>query len=378
VSGLQGRVHALIAGADGTLYAALIGQIARSADGGHSWTLHSAGLPPGERILDLAVAPDNPALVYAAAWDDLYVSTDRGDHWAHSGDNLGYPDVNALAWDGSGNLLAATRAGLYRQAPDRTAWEDVLDLHDRTVLTVDVAGDGRTLYAGCFGELFRSTDGGVTWSAVASELTDVGIAGLVVDPADFEHLLAWMAFGRVHESWDGGQTWIARWEGLGNVRPVTAIHRSSSGRLFVGTEDGLFRWEPATQSWQPLSLPSIAPTIFTVETNTRDAGIIYAGATDGLWRSSDDGQTWHHWGNGLEGKTVTALALSPTADRIAFAGTRHLGLYLTLDGGVTWLAVWKDRLATASVRDVLFSNDGTTVYVASDQGLWQGEINVTR
>jgi photosystem II stability/assembly factor-like uncharacterized protein len=369
---LDSRAHAFAVGADGSVYAALVGQVARSPDGSRTWEQHGSGLRPDDRVLDLAASAADPDLLYAAAWDGLYASTDGGRNWLQRGNNLGYPDVNALAWDGSGNLLVGTRSGLYRRAPNATAWEAVPDIEGRPVLTMAGAGDGRNFYAGCSGGLFRSTDGGRTWSEVISELTDVGIAGLVVDPANSDHLHAWAAFGRVHESWDGGQTWVARWEGLGNVRPVTAIHRTGAGRLYVGAEDGLFRWEPASEAWQLLSLPLIAPTVFVVGSDARDAEALYAGATDGLWRSADGGKSWSRWGKGLEGKTVTALAISPADRRNAFAGTRHMGLYVTTDRGETWQPAWQDRLKTASVRDVLFSRDGGVVYVASDQGVLRG------
>jgi photosystem II stability/assembly factor-like uncharacterized protein len=204
-------------------------------------------------------------------------------------------------------------------------------------------------------------------------LSDDGIAGLVVDPADADHLHAWVAFGRIHESQDGGRNWIARWEGLGDVRPVTAIHRTQEGQFYVGAEDGLFRWSAERQAWQPLSLPLVAPTVFVVESDSGTQGAVYAGATDGLWRSPDDGKTWSRWDTGLEGVTVTALAISPADAHVAFAGTRHMGLYVTTDGGTSWQPAWEGRLAAASVRDVLFSDDGKVVYVASDRGIWRGK-----
>jgi photosystem II stability/assembly factor-like uncharacterized protein len=80
----------------------------------------------------------------------------------------------------------------------------------------------------------------------------------------------------------------------------------------------------------------------------------------------------------MEGMTVTALAISPADTRIVLAGTRHAGLYMTVDGGATWQPAWDGRLATASVRDILFSRDGRMVYVASDQGIWQGGVNGAR
>ncbi len=376
--GLEGRVHAFVAGADGRIYAALSGQAARSADGGRSWAAFSAGLQPNERVLDLAVDPADPNRLYAAAWDGIYLSSNGGQNWARSDDGPGYPDVNVLAWDAEGNLLAGTRSGLFRREPEAAVWEPVPDLQGRTISALACAADGRTFYAGCAGGLFRSADGGRTWSAVPSELGDVRIASLVVDPADPDHLLAWVAFGRVHESRDGGQTWTARWEGLGDVRPVTAIHRTNEGRIYVGAEDGLFRWEPARQSWEPLALPLAAPTVFEVASDARMARAVYVGATDGLWRNMDSGHSWSRWGKGLEGATVTALAISPADRQLAFAATRHMGLYVTTDGGATWRPAWEGRLASASVRDILFSSDSTAVYVASDRGIWRGEVDGAR
>lgn len=388
VTGLEGRVHAFAAGPDGSLFAALTGQIARSTDGGRTWEAHGTGLRPGDRVFDLIISPDNPELIYAAAWDGIYSSSDGGQGWRHLSDGrqswdrrttgLGYPDVNVLAWGGQGDLLAGARAGLYRQTGVQDAWAAVASRAGRPVLVLAEAGNGRDFYAGLQGGLIRSADGGRTWSEIPSELTSHGIAGLVVEPSDPDHLHAWVAFGRVHESQDGGRNWAARWEGLGNVRPVTAIHRALAGQMYAGAEDGLFRWDEVRQAWLSLPLPLVAPTVFAVETDARAAGVVYAGATDGIWRSPDGGVTWRRWGAGLAGITVTTLALSPADLQIAFAGTRHMGLYVTGDGGATWQPTWEGRLAAASVRDILFSRDGGTVYVASSQGICRGEVHGAR
>jgi photosystem II stability/assembly factor-like uncharacterized protein len=376
--GLEGRVHAFASGPDGKVYAALAGRVARSADSGRSWEVSGDGLRPDDKVLDLAVSSADPTLIYAASWDGVYGSIDGGQHWQPTAGNVGYPDVNVLAWDSPGHLLAGARHGIYRSAEEQAAWTLLPAASGRTVLTFTDVGNGRDFYAGLSGGLLRSNDGGLTWSEVSSELSDQGIAGVAAGPADPDHLLAWVAFGRVHESQDGGRTWVARWEGLGTVRPVTAIHRTQEGSLYVGAEDGLFRWALAQRAWQALSLPLVAPTVFAIDSDQRDPQVVYAGATDGLWRSPDGGMTWKRWGDGLEGTTVTALAVSSADTEVAFAGTRHMGLYVTADGGANWQPAWDGELAAASVRDIVFSDDGATVYVASDQGVWRGETSGPR
>jgi photosystem II stability/assembly factor-like uncharacterized protein len=378
VTELEGRVHSFAAGSDGKVYAALKGRVARSDDGGASWNGSETGLPREDRVLDLAVSSADPALLFAAAWDGVYVSADGGRSWEPLANEVGYPDVSVLAWDGAGHLLAGSRSGIYWRAAVQAAWERIPGGGSRPVLSFADAENGRDFFAGLSGGLLRSTDGGRNWSEVPSELSEQGIAGLIVDPADVEHLYAWVAFGRVHESRDGGRTWAARWDGLGTVRPVTAIHRSNAGLLFAGAEDGLFRWEPASGAWRSVSLPMVAPTVFAVESDPRDPQLAIAGATDGLWRSQDGGTTWSRWGKGLEGVSVTAIAISPADRRSGFAGTRHSGLYVTGDGGATWQPAWEAGLATASVRDILFGDDGKTVYVACDQGVWRGDGHEAR
>jgi photosystem II stability/assembly factor-like uncharacterized protein len=373
--GLEGRVHGFAGGADGGIYAALAGQVARSSDGGRTWEIDGQGLRAGDKVLEVAVSPDGPALVYVAAWDGVYASSDGGRSWERRSNGLGHSDVNVLEWDGAGDLLAGTRSGLYRKARSEAAWSAVLCSDGRAVLALVDAGNGSDFYAGLSGGLARSADGGRTWSEVRSEMTDDALAGLVVDPADTDHLYAWVAFGRVHESWDGGLSWEARWEGLGDVRPVSALYGGADGQLFAGAEDGLFRWEQSAARWQWLPLPLHAPTVFGVACAAGDKRTIYAGATDGIWHSPDGGTTWARWGRGLQGVTVTVVSISPTDARIAFAGTRHAGLYSTVDAGTTWRPIWTDDLATASVRDILFSGDGATIYVASDRGIWRGALH---
>ena len=179
---------------------------------------------------------------------------------------------------------------------------------------------------------------------------------------------------RVNESWDGGRTWVTRWDGLGLTRQVFALHLDSRERFFAGATDGLFRWDSTNARWQMIATPFANQAVLVTLTDPRDANVIYAGATDSLWKSADGGTTWSRWGKGLESVTITALALNPKDARNAFAGTRYKGLYVTHDGGATWQPVWTDRLATATVRALLFDANGKAIFVATDQGIWRGVL----
>jgi photosystem II stability/assembly factor-like uncharacterized protein len=370
------RVFAFARASDGALYAALRGQVARSQDGGKHWEFSSEGLHAQDRIFDLAIAPDNPNRIYVAASDGAYRSDDGGATWARRNTGLGYADVNALTWDRSGQLLAGTRSGIYRRTSD--TWKLRDETPSCSILSFADAGDGLTFYAGTPIGLLKSADGGKTWFDIPSELTGRGITGIGADPRQPDHLYVRLLFERVNESWDGGQTWVTRWDGLGLTRQVIGLNLDSAGRLFAGANDGLFRWNSANARWQTISTPFSNQTVLVTLTDPRDANVIYAGATDSLWKSADGGTTWSRWGKGLESTTITTLALNPSDARNALAGTRYKGLFVTHDAGETWQPAWTDSLSISTVRAILFSADGKTIYTATDQGIWRGVLNESR
>jgi len=388
VPDLDRRAYGFALGADGAHYVGLNGQVARSDDGGLHWTFFDNGLHPGTDVLDLAAAFHDPARLYAAAWEGFYRSEDGGQTWKRCSQGLGNVEVDALAWDGQGWLLAGTRMGIYRWAPDADRWEPLPQgFQDRHVQVLESGPDSQVFYAGTDGGLLRSEDGGQTWVEVTSGLTGRSMPDLAVDTQSPEHLYIRLKFERVYESWDSGQNWQARWEGLGAAREVISIDLDSSGLLISGANDGLFRWEPDEGLWLRVAPDLEGQTVFTVVIDPRDEALVYAGATDGLWRSQDGGDSWDRWGKGLAGITVTAVGLDLADERVAYAGTMYEGLYITGNGGTTWRPVRDGVPATTSVRAILLSPalspsaslgvnlpkgpDGQQVYVATDQGVFR-------
>ncbi len=382
VPDLDKRAYSFALGADGAHYVGLKGQVARSDDGGLHWTFFNNGLHPGTDVLDLAVVCHDPARLYAAAWEGIYQSEDRGRTWRRCSEGLGNVEVDALAWDSQGRLLAGTRMGIYRRSPDTDEWEPLSQgFRERRVHVFESDPEGQMFYAGTDGGLLRSEDGGQTWVEVTSGLTGRAMPDLAVDPRSPEHLYVRLKFERVYESWDSGQNWAARWEGLGAAREVISTDLGSSGLLIAGANDGLFRWNSDEGLWQRVAPGLEGQTVFTVVIDPRDEAVVYAGATDGLWRSQDGGDSWSRWGEDLAGITVTAVGLDSADENNehAYAGTMYEGLYVTEDGGATWRPVRDGVPATASVRAILLSPalsgtkgpDGQQVYVATDQGVFR-------
>ena len=65
-----------------------------------------------------------------------------------------------------------------------------------------------TVYAGTWGSgVYKSTDGGATWSAVNTGLTDWMVDALAIDPANTSTIYVGTLYYGVHKSTDGGTHW---------------------------------------------------------------------------------------------------------------------------------------------------------------------------
>ncbi len=368
------RAYAFALAPDGALYAALTGRVARSGDGGQTWTYGNAGLHPEMPVLDLVIVRKQAEgyVLYAAARDGVYWSADQGRTWDRHKRGLGGVQVDALAWAADGGMLAATPAGLYRRAPGAEQWELVAQaFKHKHVYTLAGGAGSRTIYAGMQSGLLQSTDGGKTWEEVVSDLTPLGMPGVLVDPENPDHVFIRLAFERVYESGDEGETWEARWNGMETHHVVLCIARSPAGELWAGTQDGLFRWDQPGESWERVPLPATNQSVFAIAFEP-EGEATYVGATGGLWWRRD-GSGWVRCGTDRINHTVTALAVLPGGH--IYAGTRYAGLYRSCDAGMTWHRV-PGIPDDSSVNALLTDTQAGMVYVATDRGLFRGQDTI--
>jgi photosystem II stability/assembly factor-like uncharacterized protein len=185
----------------------------------------------------------------------------------------------------------------------------------------------------------------------------LGISGTV--------LLAAPGVSGVYYSSDGGTTWRP---GLGTTRPpggtvVTGFaslegvaYASTEGLAILKSTDGGKTWMAASDSLDATSLSCI------VVRGTR----LIAGAPGGPRVSDDRGQTWRLSATGMAGIPPTALLVY---DRTILATTNSNGIFASTDDGQTWHAVGQG-LPAARLLSVI--TDGTDVYVGTAlAGVWR-------
>jgi photosystem II stability/assembly factor-like uncharacterized protein len=306
---------------------------ARAQEGG--WT--NQGLSVGE-VRALAADPEDPMTIYASVLSELgipggiFKSVDGAHTWIQvDGSSAGIllidPHVAATVYTGEG--------GVRRSLDGGESWASVdqgLSCPFVVALAIDPENSATLLAGTAFilhsppqcGGLFRSVDAGSTWNEISPTLID----GIAIDPRNSLNVLA-IQFSpagawNLIRSTDGGESWSLPASSppdplLVVADPVTA------NRIYVGSGDGVFVSSDDGETWRGAGLGGLVITAVVID--PADPAVLYAGTQlDGVWRSLDGGESWSAFDVGLTNSFVEALAINATGTRL-YAGTRGGGVF---------------------------------------------------
>jgi photosystem II stability/assembly factor-like uncharacterized protein len=295
----------------------------------------------------------------------IFRSTDRGKTWKEAA----RPPAFAKVADGQG------------RAVDHTFW-----------LTPGHASQPGVWFAGTSPQgLFRSEDGGSTWSPFSSINDDAQyrewmgtvqdgtpdgpkLHSIIVDPRDPAHMYFAMSGGGVHESLDGGRTFKPLVQGLevveGFDRANVTFHDPHCIRLCPGNPDrlyqqnhcGIYRLDRPSSVWLRVgkSMPKrVGDVGFPMVVHPRDADTAWVMPMDGgtvwprtspegmpaVYRTKDAGKTWQRLDSGLPEKhawwTVKRQAMcADSGDPVGlYFGTTSGELWMSGDEGRKWQCI---------------------------------------
>ncbi len=187
--------------------------------------------------------------------------------------------------------------------------------------------NGNRLFAGsASGGLWKSTDGGMNWLPVNTGLPTLGVASVVIHPANGNIIYA--GTGEVYREDSTGSN-----PNPGNTGNNVWKTRGTYGVGILKSVDGGVTW---TQVLRMTSSQMFA--VQTLRFDPATPNTLYAATTDGLYRTTDAGITWNRL---LNITYVTDVVVKGTTIMCAAGnmGNTIKGIFKSTDNGITWSKV---------------------------------------
>lgn len=306
-------------------------------------TKHRRSLPPrrqGPRKrtdppsrLTWLIAVVAAAALVAVAGVGVVLATRPGDARTSAGGLPNTSDYHSLlvAPESADALVLGTHEGLFRSADGGSTWTKA-ELDGRDAMNLARPAE-RTVWAAGHGVLAKSTDGGVSWEDVEPDgLPGLDVHGFAADPRNPNRLYAAIAGEGLYRSTDGGRSFSLVSEVVGPG--VMALAVLDDGTVLAGdiqrqalaaSADGGTTWKDVVQA-----------SVLGLAVNPTRPDLVLA-AGPGVLRSTDGGSTWNQPLSLDEG--AGPIAWAPSEPRVAYVVGLDRSLWRSDDFGATWTSL---------------------------------------
>jgi photosystem II stability/assembly factor-like uncharacterized protein len=415
-----------------TLFAATGTGLYQSIDNGITWAKYVIPMS-NNFVVSIAI---NGTTLFAGTDLGIYISTDNGKVWKRQQLDIRYPRMTV-----SNKTIFAGNDGLYRSTNNGETWINVSQI---PFIIESVTVIGTTVFVRADGLIHRSSDDGLTWeidkrqnivqplASIGSTIVGGGLYSKIYTSTNNGNTWEWMnknnllienefvyvpeisSFGvmgktlfatrgkSVFRSTDTGKTWVLASSGFTEQDIRTLVIKDTI--IFVGTSGaGVFRSTNMGETWISVNTGLIDQDVRCLASNKSK---VFAGTFEGIFHSSDNGDTWYRCGNWWNSDIHSLNATDSTlfyssyklyrsngycdwqtdpdselfgatsyawGDTKVFIGTAFKGVYRSTDRGRTWKELGRvdhdyDFKSLVLIGNTLLSATGGKIYRSTDDG----------
>jgi len=296
--------------------------------------------------------------------------------------------VDALAispsYEEDNTVFIASTGHVFKSVNGGYGWQELVNGLDHTssvssiVITTTKFNSGAILVSTLGNGVYRSTDGGSSWQHSSRGLDSPEIKTLSGGSGGV--VLAIDSAGHIYTSSDDGATWQT------GVLPADTVITAAtvlSGRILAGDNTGrIYSSADNGAHWTSIARLPAETEITTINIDPADASgsTFYAGTRDlGLYKTTDNGDSFQQAGSELSGHYIVSLALHPD---FMIATTWKEAAFVSTDRGQTWIkyaeGLLTDKQANTvkyhspQFRQIAIANDAhQTMFLAGFSGLFK-------
>jgi photosystem II stability/assembly factor-like uncharacterized protein len=327
--------------------------IFESVDQGANWHRLSKIDASDDLILDhIVVDAANPATVYVAAWKaehpdgGLWVSHDGGRSWSAVAGLRGQ-SIRAFAQAPSNPrlLFAGTLEGVFRSGDGGATWSLISppgsrEIHEIESLAIDPV-DPDVIYAGTWHLPWKTTDGGANWHNIKQGvIDDSDVFSIVIDPTHPQTVFASACSG-IYKSSNAGEL-FRKIQGIPSTARRTRVLKQDPANhdvVYAGTTEGLYKTVDGGKHFERMTGPDVIVNDVFVDPGSPQH-VLLATDRSGVLSSADGAASFVETNEGFSGRKVAALLADRASPAHLFAGVvndkSYGGVFVSGNGGASW------------------------------------------
>ena len=227
--------------------------------------------------------------------------------------------------------------------------------------------DANTFYIGSpSGGFWKTSNGGTSWTNLSASMPTLGVSAVIVHPSNPNTI--WIGTGDrdagdapgmgIYKSTDGGATWSVSNTGMGNVTVgMMLIHPSNPSILLAATSSGIYKSSDGGATWARKS--SNTSHYKDLKFKPGDPTIVYSTEGGRFYRSANTGDSWTQITSGVI--TGTRMVIGVSANNAAYVylcqtNGSFSGLLRSADSGLTFTT----QCTSPNMMDYACDGSGTS------------------